>query len=917
MSVVAHACSGEIGLTGNAPGNQHKLLNRMDLSDEVRIGPWPYQAQANNGRTLRYVFRFINKQYAEAIALAASNGASNPHIGYDASGDRSTLNNEIRKLGYNPQNLSQSKLTVNCECDCSSFVSVCFHCATGIDIGMQNTNSLPAKLDNTGLMRKMTQFGSNTILYGDNLEVGDICIWHNSGGWGHTAIVVSEDSEFHVDYYEALNISGATNVVVSKDSNKIYGQTYDSALKNSSGPLQIKACDNDNTIRDICQILVVDWDGQLRPVYGFKKIKFSYAFVGDSRIAQLGKELNGGSNSNLLYGIVPDQNIFAQWGCRLVQYGTQTFTRTKVKVSGKVSSSYFDRVNQSYTISLYNDSGLTENSFKIIDAVVSSDLSPLITQGNESIYEEQNSMVNKYVVCEGFAQKINNTYVMQFLGTDSSPDGQECSPTLSYIDSQPYTTGTQSVNQIIATLNSSSETYGNNAFVLSDKAKELAKKANQSDFMGACFWLGINDVQVYKNAFLGRYKIGSQTEEQSASLYIKSWIDAYKELVSLYSEKISDDSQKQKRVIITSIVSTSKNEKDYFEEQGPIITKINQALKKWVDVEREKSLQDGISSNDNWIEYVELNKYSNGNVYTNAQSFVSNSDFQDYKHFTKSWFDKKFFPFFQFDTLIQEDAPSGGGETPYYGEAPTDWPCESREKEFYLKNYPRKILNWFVSRGFSSAFAIGIIANMRGESYFCPWICGDYSAEHNVSSKLWISVQGTPTRNLGGQWFEPGGYSDTSWQSRFSKIYRTTGDAKPSSFGFCQWHNTVWQINASHNGWQNDGLSMAEKAVGKQLGRGNNMQEFCLQAASHKASWQINPVGQLEYLLHELQNGYQAVWALRNAPGNVQGARQVAETFCRVFEQPPSVDVLAVQRANRAEGYWNWLVLGLTDYYGG
>jgi hypothetical protein len=262
-------------------------------------------------------------------------------------------------------------------------------------------------------------------------------------------------------------------------------------------------------------------------------VKFNYAFVGDSRVAQLGTSVGGGDKS-LKYGFIPDDNIFAQWGCKLVQYGTQAFTRTKITIKGKVSHSYFDRESQSYTITLFNDSLLTENAFKIIDAVPSGSLSQSITTETngevKSIYEEQDSMAGKSIVCEGIAQRINNSYVMQFLGADASPTGEECNPTLLEIGSQ-VTTSAKSVNQVITLLNSSSETYGNNAFVLSEKAKELAQNANKTDFIGACFWIGINDIQIYKNAFLGEYRIGQQTAEQSGNLYIKSWINAYKELV--------------------------------------------------------------------------------------------------------------------------------------------------------------------------------------------------------------------------------------------------------------------------------------------------------------------------------------------------------------------------------------------------
>lgn len=110
----------------------------------------------------------------------------------------------------------------------------------------------------------------------------------------------------------------------------------------------------------------------------------------------------------------------------------------------------------------------------------------------------------------------------------------------------------------------------------------------------------------------------------------------------------------------------------------------------------------------------------------------------------------------------------------YSALAPKDWECSSRDITYYLQNYPRKILDWFVSQGYSAAFAIGIIANMRGESYFCPWICGDYSKDYDVSSKLWINVNGTSVPSAGtGSWFEPGGYSDPNWRNGFSRAYRT------------------------------------------------------------------------------------------------------------------------------------------------
>lgn len=93
------------------------------------------------------------------------------------------------------------------------------------------------------------------------------------------------------------------------------------------------------------------------------------------------------------------------------------------------------------------------------------------------------------------------------------------------------------------------------------------------------------------------------------------------------------------------------------------------------------------------------------------------------------------------------------------------------------------------------------------------------------------------------------------------------------------------------------------------------MMNFCENFASYKAPWSANPIGQLEYLLTELPS-YPAVWELRYCNSSMRDARHVADVFCRTFEMPPEVDARATERANRAEGYWNWLIMG-GAFFGG
>ena len=58
-------------------------------------------------------------ELAEKSAQACEKGCANNNIGYDQN-QRNTLNTQAKKVGYD-----LSKITTKCECDCSSFMTVC------------------------------------------------------------------------------------------------------------------------------------------------------------------------------------------------------------------------------------------------------------------------------------------------------------------------------------------------------------------------------------------------------------------------------------------------------------------------------------------------------------------------------------------------------------------------------------------------------------------------------------------------------------------------------------------------------------------------------------------------------------------------------------------------------------------------
>jgi len=100
--------------------------------------------------------------------------------------------------------------------------------------------------------------------------------------------------------------------------------------------------------------------------------------------------------------------------------------------------------------------------------------------------------------------------------------------------------------------------------------------------LSASFWFGINDVQIYKDAFLGNLAVSGQTQAQSRTFYIKSFVEEYIRLIDKYLSSCQRFNNSSNYIYIASIVSTSKNEKDYYDGQGLNITAINSQLNEWV-----------------------------------------------------------------------------------------------------------------------------------------------------------------------------------------------------------------------------------------------------------------------------------------------------------------------------------------------
>lgn len=131
-----------------------------------------------------YVLRAKDKDIAEKMAIACEKGCANNHIGYDQN-QRNTLRTQAKLCG-----MDLSRIVTDCECDCSSFMSVCAECA-GVPIpyngnNAPTTSTMKTAFLNTGYFDLLTD---EKYLTSDKyLKRGDIIVAIGS----HTVMVLSD-----------------------------------------------------------------------------------------------------------------------------------------------------------------------------------------------------------------------------------------------------------------------------------------------------------------------------------------------------------------------------------------------------------------------------------------------------------------------------------------------------------------------------------------------------------------------------------------------------------------------------------------------------------------------------------------------------------------------------------------------------
>lgn len=175
---------------GHASKDENGKINRGTAGDqtgrEVCTRNW-----CAGGWTV--LLRPKSSKIAEKMAKACESGCANKKIGYDQY-QRNTLRTKAKAAGWN-----LSKITAACECDCSSFMTVCAE-AAGVNMSgtytsgnAPTTSTMRAKFKATGAFDVLT--ASKYLNGSDYLKRGDILVKEGS----HTVMVLSNGAKVKTD----------------------------------------------------------------------------------------------------------------------------------------------------------------------------------------------------------------------------------------------------------------------------------------------------------------------------------------------------------------------------------------------------------------------------------------------------------------------------------------------------------------------------------------------------------------------------------------------------------------------------------------------------------------------------------------------------------------------------------------------
>lgn len=198
---IGHAVCSEHGTIKGTAGDQTGKELRINAYYD---GDW------------QFLLRCKDKQKAEVMARACEAGCGNDKIGYDQN-QRNTLRTQAKAANWN-----LAKITTACECDCSSFMTVCAE-AAGINIPYDSGNA-----PTTRTMRNAFKSTGMFDVYEPTIKKrrGDILVKAGS----HTVMVLDDETEVLPDNVQCFEkYTGTSGSIV--DALKSVGANYTKAYR--------------------------------------------------------------------------------------------------------------------------------------------------------------------------------------------------------------------------------------------------------------------------------------------------------------------------------------------------------------------------------------------------------------------------------------------------------------------------------------------------------------------------------------------------------------------------------------------------------------------------------------------------------------------------------------------------------------
>ena len=229
---IGHATISEDGTAYGAAGDQaggNEVCTVDNYNIVTRLSP-------------NVLLRPKTSALAEASAAACELGCANDHIGYSQSG-RNTLYSYAKNV-----NFDLSKVTTNCNTDCSAFMTVCaISGGSKISYGSNapTTSNMRTRFKQSGDYTVLTD--SKHLTQTDYLKRGDILVKEGK----HTVMVLENGSQYKDEVYDPEDPGASTGITPTRTIHTYLLDVDISNIKTTSATIKFTVIKCTNGIEKI------------------------------------------------------------------------------------------------------------------------------------------------------------------------------------------------------------------------------------------------------------------------------------------------------------------------------------------------------------------------------------------------------------------------------------------------------------------------------------------------------------------------------------------------------------------------------------------------------------------------------------------------------------------------------------------